>query len=1144
MRRNCIAPLEKCTMVFCERFHALSRLTMQQEVADHNYRRKRMTNSIKWALAAVLVVICGQSIAQTSKGTLAGEVRDPRGAVIASASVTVVSQETQETRTTTTDSAGSFRIEAINPGTYGIHVDAPGFQAFDIKGVIVPASVVTTYNPVIAVGPVSQTVNVVANTNGVNTDNGHLSATIGGTELAQLPIFSLNPVELTATLPGAQYINDTATNAGGSYGQYEHVEFNGARPRANNFMFDGQDINDVGLGGQAFQPQIPDMFQEVIALTNSASAEYGRAGGAVVNLISKAGTNQFHGTGFELYSGSGLNAVDGITRIGSTSRANKARFDQHQYGFTAGGPIWKNKLFAFGGTQFTRFYGDSASTLIEVPDANGYATLTSIGGPQVALLQTLLSNGSYLTDYQYKASLGVVEEINVGQPTIGNPNACPAAGCVITTGYFQRPPVPQQAPDTQWLYRIDYIPHEKDTFTFRYLHDRNNFVPDLGLNTSGLPGFDGEVGGPSELASGNWTHVFSPKLLNELRGSETRIKFLFQAVPSALANPASKIYNLNFSDDGIPELGLSQNIPQGTGEDGYQFQDTVGWVIGRQSLRIGADVGRILETDIVAQEAVGELNFTGGGGPSGLGNFLSNNLGASGYATKTFGPTRFDPHIWRTAFFVQDDVKVNPSLTLNLGLRWDYLTDPGNALPYPAINVQDLTAPINSVFRIHTDNKNFGPRVGFAYAPSGPGLIGTGKTVVHGGFGIFYDTSFSNIATNTAQSSPNAPTGLLTSTQGAGLGNATSLLATIQPDLTPLDSVLSVDKNLVNPRTYQWNLGIERALPADLKLAVNYVGSRGRQLFANQQYNYFDADTGNRLNPDRGAISGRANSAASQYDSIQVDVSRQFAKGLFFRAAYTYGRNFDDGSEVFALFTGPTSYPANLAPGGRAQDWGPAAFDYRQYFTVSYVWSPAGFHAQNRGANLLLGAATRNFTISGVTQLQSGPPGTFNISGLDTNGDGSAFNDRPLLGNPHAPLNTAGIDGVYLGATQGAYYDLASANSPAGTLVPVSPSQVHWLVPFGDASITPLEIGRNSYTNPGSTVWNVAAEKDIPAPWTHLESARFEIRAEAEDVGNHNDVGPLDTNVLHIGSGNTYLNPGNTRISTARNVRFWAKFIF
>ena len=236
----------------------------------------------------------------------------------------------------------------------------------------------------------------------------------------------------------------------------------------------------LGWAGRRFSRLFPDMFQEVVALTNSASAEYGRAGGAVVNLISRAGTNAFHGTAFELYPGSGLNAVDGVTRVGSTSRANKARYDQHQYGFTAGGPIWKNKLFAFGGTQFSRFYGNATSGQIELPDANGYATLTAIGGPQVALLQTLLNNGSYLTQYQYKASLGVVEDINVGQPSIGNGAACPENGCDITTGYFQTAAGCRSSNRTRsGSTGLTTFRAKNDTFTFRYLHDRNNFTPDL-----------------------------------------------------------------------------------------------------------------------------------------------------------------------------------------------------------------------------------------------------------------------------------------------------------------------------------------------------------------------------------------------------------------------------------------------------------------------------------------------------------------------------------------------------------------------------------------------------------------------------------------------------------------------------------------
>ena len=214
-------------------------------------------------------------------------------------------------------------------------------------------------------GATATTVEVQANTNAINRDNGQLSSTLGGPELAILPIFSLNPIELVATLPGVQLVNPQLA-LGGVGGNYEQIEVNGARPRSNNFMIDGQDINDVGIGGQAFQPQVPDMFQSETALTNSASAEFGRSGGAVVNLITKNGTNRFHGSGFELYQGSGLNALDGQTRRGTIHGPpppgylppTKARFDSHNYGFALGGPLWRDKLFAFGGSQWSRFYGE------------------------------------------------------------------------------------------------------------------------------------------------------------------------------------------------------------------------------------------------------------------------------------------------------------------------------------------------------------------------------------------------------------------------------------------------------------------------------------------------------------------------------------------------------------------------------------------------------------------------------------------------------------------------------------------------------------------------------------------------------------------------------------------------------------------
>jgi len=1094
---------------------------------------------------APIVAICALALtvarAQTSKGILVGTVRDPSGAVVSGASLTVTGEETGETRKITSDGQGSFRIEAISPGFYSIHVEASGFEPVDVKHLNIVPSAVTSYQPVLQVGRASSTVEVVeAGGNQINTENAQISETVGTAELGKLPIFSLNPVELAATLPGVQFMNDTSLNVAGAGGNFQHIEVNGARPRANNFMLDGQDINDVGLGGQAFGIEIPDIFQGETVITNNAPAEYGRAGGAVVNLITKSGTNSFHGSVYDLYSGSGLNAIDGQTRqVTPKDRGLKARYDQHQVGFTLGGPVIKNKLFAFGSSQWSRFYGKSSSTQIELPDAAGYATLSAIGGPQVQLLQELLANGTYLNQFAYQANQGVLEAINVGQQ-----NGCPAGGCVITTGAFLRPPVVQQEPDTQWIVRTDYNPREKDTFTVRYLHDFSNFNPDLGLNTSGLPGFDGEVGGPSEFGGVSWTHVFSPRLVNELRGSITRVNFLFAPTPDALANPASSLPTLSFLDNGLPNLGLSQNIPQGNKENYYQYQDTISLTIGRQTLRIGADVGRVLESELVAQTHIGLINFAKGAGNTGLGNFLSNQTGPSGSVEKTFGPTRIDPHTWRTAYFAQDDIKATPELTLNLGLRYDYLTDPGNSVRYPAIDPNNLTAPIDTVFKIKTDKANWGPRFGFAYAPIGGGWLGGGKTVFHGGAGIYYDTSFTNIVTNTAQASPNAPTGLLESTSGGGVQDPLAALATITPELLPTDAVQSVSKNIVNPSTYEWNLGFERALPADLKAVVNYVGSRGRRLYANQHLNYFDFNTGERIIPDRGAIDVRENSAASQYDSIQAEVTREFKHGLFVRGSYTFGKNLDDGSEVFAIFSGPTSYPSDPTPGGRKHDWGPSSFDFRHYLSIDYVWSPRGFRSDNHVTDGMLYAVSRNWTVSGFTQLQSGPPSTFNFEGIDSNGDGSVTNDRPIVGNRKAALDTACVDGVYLGVTDapGQYFDLGQINGP-GNLVPVTPDQVHWLIPFGPQFIS-QEIGRNSFRNPGSTNWNVALQKDVPVHFRHLENAAFNLRCEAANVGNHNDVGILDSNLLHIDSGNTYLNPASKRLSTARNVRFWAKFTF
>ena len=1086
-----------------------------------------------FVLLMMVVATALSAVAQTSKGIIAGVIRDNTGAVIPDASVAITEQATGATRTSRSDAQGAFRMDTVNPGLYTIRVEMTGFATKTVQNLNVQPSIVTDYDPVMIAGGVSQSLIVEANTNTINTENGQLAGTISGVELSTVPIFSLNPIELAVTIPGVQVV-DSYLGLGGVGGNFQQIEVNGARPRANNFMMDGQDINDTGIGGQSFNPQIPDIFQTVTAITNSASAEYGRAGGAIVNLVTKSGSNQFHGDVWELYTGSGLDSLDGITRKGKPYPNNpKARYDQHQAGFTAGGPIWKNKLFVFGGLQVSRYYGNSQPIAFEYPDAAGYAQLQAIGGPQVALLDTYLNNGSYLTNY-----------VNVGAANaygVTSRSGC-VGGCAITTALFLRPAVAQQSPDTQWIYRIDFSPRQQDQFSWRYLHDRANFVPDLALNSSGLPGFDGEVGGPTELGQGGWTHIFTPKLLNEFRASETRLNILFQGTPEARANPLYSAPNITFNGQGFggaaTPLGFAQTIlPQGTIQDLYQYQDTVSWTHGRQTWRIGTDIGRNIEIDLVAQNAYGGLLYTSGGGASALDNFLDNYLGASGTASKTFGPTRVDPHSWHTAAFAQDDIKVNPEFTLNLGIRYDYLTNPENSLPYPAIDINNPYQSITTVIPVINDKNNVAPRFGFAWNPHG-GIFRDGKTAFRGGFGGFYDTDFTNIVTNGAQAAPNAPTGTLIctgSTCPRGLGNSTSLLNTISPTLTGMSTVQSVSNHMVNPLTWQWNFGVERELPAQLKLAINYVGNHGEKLFANQQLNYLV--NGARLNPSRGIINIRSNRADSQYNSAQLEVSRQFTHGLFFRAVYVYSKDLDDASEVFGTFASPTSYSANLAANGLHQDWGPSVWDHRHYASFIYSWTPAGFHSSSRGTDALLSVFTRHFTIAGTTQLQSGPYTTFNFAGLDLNDDGSSANDRPLLGNASRPLDTAAFDGYYFGPpfTPGVFYDAATGE-------PVSPAQEHWVVPHG-AQYVPYEIGRNSFANPGTEYWNISAEKDIPTSWFHFDRGMLVMRVEAQNFTNHDNLGPLDINLLDIGTP-AYMNRVNPREPMNRHLLLWAKFRF
>ncbi len=1119
-------------------------------------------NSIR-AIGFFSVLASSAALAQTSKGALSGIAKDSTGAVVGNTSITVKGEQTGETRILITGPDGSYRADALSPEQYTITATHEGFAGFTAQHVSVGPSTVTTYNVTLSIGANTEALTIDANGQTINTVNGQLAGTIASDEIVKLPVFSLNPFELGSTVAGVQTVTSDNQLSNGS-----NVQVNGARPRSNNFLLDSQEINDIGIGGQAFQPNIPDLYQDLTVITSVGSAEFGRSGGGIFNLVTRSGSNTYHGSAYERYTSAGLNAVPNSLRGTGTPNGRQT---SHTFGGTLGGFLIKDKLFAYGGTQFQRFYGTEQINTVTLPDAAGAATLanlTGVAAEQVTLLNKYTTNNAYLTGYKVLANQPTTK-INIGsQPGCPSASVNAAGNCFVEEALFQRPPVALLNPDTQWSYRIDYKPHDHDTFYFRYLHDRTSLSPDFFANAAGAAlGLDTQQGGTSELGAGSWTHIFNGNTLNELRGSESRINFGFTPLPSTLANPAYSLPLLGLAGYPTNSLGArTGSFPQGRAEDLYQIQDTFTYTHGRQAIRAGVDIGHQLEKDTIGVNA-GTITYAKGSASSALQNFLANQTGASGTITKTIGPRRVDPHVWRSGFFVQDDVKFTSQLAVNLGMRYDYTGNPENSLAYPGVDLNNPYAPLTTVNRVTNDKNNLSPRIGFAFTPNQGGYFGSGKTVLRGGFGIFYDSFFSNFVTNAASSAPNSIAGTLTSTKGVGIANANAALAGFTPTLNANASQTSVASNLKNPLSYEYNLGVEQEVKGAI-LAARYVGVRAYDLFASSTLNPFSGITGRRLNTTRGSILVRDNSASSNYNALQAEFSRRFGSFLFIRANYTYGKDLDNGSEIFGLGDTGTAAPAILGPVGRSQEYGPSTFDHRHYVSVSYVLTPKGYHVANKFADTLLGALTRNYTLAGVEQFQSGAYSTFNFGGqLDNNGDGSALNDRPILGNPSQPFQTVGIDGSYVHTTAsdgtpidgipGVYYDSVAFNSTSA-LNPVTASQVHFLIPDNTTGkYNSLLLGRNSFENPGSTRNDISVQKGFGTGLLHLERGQLLLRIDVQNVANHNDRGAyLDTNLLDYGNGPTSFetqslargssSDGNLNGTgnNGRNIVIWGKFLF
>jgi len=1098
-----------------------------------------MRHSSKYVLALLVVfalTLAGTLSAQTTKGTIAGVVTDAQGLVVSGAAVTAAAADGGDIRSTTTGTNGEYRIEALNLGKYTVTVKAKSFAETIVRDVVVNASVITSKHVELKISGGVETVTVEAGAETIQTESGELSKTIPQVDVKDLPYNTLNPYQLALTLPGVNTVagRDDSTNGVG-------FSVNGLRPRANNFLIDGFDNNDNGITGQAFQPHNTEAVQEVTFLTNAYSAEFGRGGGSVSNLTFRSGSNGFHGAAWEQYKGASLNAVSAEDRLGGLTRP--AQFVENIFGFRIGGPVLKNKLFFFGSAQWDHFHGVPAVPTLSMPTEAGLQTLAALGNSNADLMTAALGN------LRAPGSQGNI--------SIGARSACPASAinpttgqCQVEWGYFRRNDIGINT-SHEWTGRADYNV-ANDSFFVRYTDSYNSSSPDLFANPGSLPYSDTEQHGPSRILGVMWVHTFSPTVLNELRFSAQQIEFGFFPTAATSANPMAHLPTITLANSFDFFWGGFEQaaFPQGRGHKTFQFQDAVSFTRGTHTIKIGADLAILLVKDQFPFNADGTINVSGkgtcGSGAAtytctDLENYLDGFLGPSGTLGRNWGnPSQAVPTNHQ-AYYFQDSWKFRPNLTLDYGVRYEYQPpDPSNVLTYPGLDRKSIaTAAFPSRMDVHPDRNNFGPRLGFAYTPRfWPGVFGENKTVLRGGYGMFYDVFFTNISNNTAGSSPNS-VGVSKSQgcagcSGRGWSDPLGFLALPAPLPNPLTTTMSVDSRLVNPLTHQWNLSIQRELPSSLKAEVAYVGTRGEHLWVNEQLNPL-IDGGLRTYSNRGSVVIRGNRADSIYHGLQTSVTRQVGN-FALRGSYTYSKAIDNGSDVFVTSGGASRWQNVLDP---RSDRGPSAFNRTHRAVISYTYEVP---FKNNGVLKYL--ADGWFT-SGVVSFQSGVPETIYTGGYDQNGDGEAYNDRPSWGNPKATLNyspdcNAWMSGCITGIGQD---DGSGQLVDWNTGAPGNLNQFRYIVTlspvYGGAKFVNGNVSRNTFTYPGRQDWSLSLGKRFMMPYR--EGHLLEFRMDLFNAFNHANLGVNNLNG-DIDSAN-FLNMPLTA-SGGRTMTLWAKYSF